>query len=94
MPGISPPPPLVLDPITVPGLGRGFCAEDIGGVAGGGGQVFGGGAAASAASRSVSSNVAIQLVGSENATFTRDQMRDLIEHLNEAQEGGSIIRLV
>ncbi len=57
---------------------------------GGGGQTT----TSSAASANTSSAVALQLVGSENATFSRTQVVDLINQINEATEDGAIVRLV
>lgn len=38
--------------------------------------------------------VALQLIGSDNSTFSGGQIRQLITAINEATEGGSIVRLV
>jgi hypothetical protein len=59
-----------------------------GGVAAGGGAV----AANSTAAPQVSRNVAIQLTGGD--MFSRDQVIQLINSINEAVEDGSIVRLV
>lgn len=64
-------------------------------------QSFGGGGTTGAVSSAgavqsteTSPRVALQLVGSEGATFSQTQVRDLINQINEAVEGGAIIRLV
>ena len=59
-----------------------------GGVAAGGGAV----AANSTAAPQVSRNVAIQLTGGN--MFSRDQVIELINGINEAVEDGAIVRLV
>lgn len=72
-------------------LATGFQAVAAIRSAGGGG---GGGAAPSAPSApNYSQAVAITLEGSETATFTKSQVRDLINQINEAVEGGAIVRL-
>jgi len=65
-----------------------------GGGGGGGGASAGAGAAASvaAAAPTTSRNVAIQMTGGD--MFSRDQVRTLINSINEAVEDGAIVRLV
>lgn len=60
------------------------------------GGASGGGSAApvaAATQANTSARVALTLVGSENATFTKQQVRDLINQINEATEDGAIVRV-
>lgn len=60
------------------------------------GAASGGGSAApvaAATQANTSARVALTLVGSENATFTKQQVRDLINQINEATEDGAIVRV-
>ena len=61
---------------------------------GGGGSVGPGPSVAAAANVNSSPRVALQLIGSETATFNAGQIRTLINAINEETESGAIVRLV
>lgn len=70
---------------AIKGVGKGGSGQkSVSGGGGGGGASSGGGQ---------SSRVALTLIGSENATFSRTQIRDLINQINQATEDGAIVRL-
>ena len=71
--------------------GMGAISAINGASKGGGGG--GGVSAPAAAPQSMSSRVALTLVGSENSMFSKSQVRDLINQINEATEDGAIVRL-
>lgn len=70
--------------------GRGGAAPNLSGGGGGGGG--GGVAAPSSGGNSPSRSVALQLVGGD--LFSRTQVVQLINAINEAQEDGAVVRLV
>ncbi len=78
--------------VVATGFGAVNAIKSIGG---GGGAVGGGGAASTvaAASAATSPRVALTLSGSENATYTKTQVRGLINAINEEVENGAIVRL-
>lgn len=61
--------------------------------AGGGGGGASGVASGGGAGSRFSQSAVIQLMGSESATYSKSQVRDLINQINEAVEGGARIRL-
>ncbi len=73
-------------------LGAGLKAVNaIKGAGSGGGGASGGSSSAAATQPQVSRNVAIQLQGSN---FGQDQVRSLINEINEAVEDGAVLRIV
>lgn len=73
---------------------KNIMSTNYGSGASGGGGGGGGGASSVPATPSYSRNVAIQLSGSDNSTFSQGQIRDLINSINEELDNGSQIRIV
>lgn len=61
--------------------------------AGGSGGASGGATSGAAAAANTSPRVAITLTGSENAMYSKQQVRDLINAINQEVENGAIVRL-
>lgn len=76
--------------VLATGLGAVNAIQNV--TAGGGGG-RGGSAGGAAAAPTFSQSVAITLNGSESATYSKGQIRGLINQINEAVEGGARIRL-
>lgn len=86
--------PPVAAAFTAASLARtGALISNIASTSIGGGSGGGGGALAAPATPNTSPRVAITLTGSENAMYSKQQVRDLINAINQEVESGAIVRL-